>query len=167
MRAADPLRRELFNETFVTSLPQLLRYADRSSMAHSREVRLPFLDRRVAELAFSLPAGFLYRDGASKAVLRAAVRGAVPERILARRDKVGFEPPQARWLAEPAFRERIAEVLLDRRGARPRPVRRRGDRRGRPRRPVARQRRDLAGAQRRAVAARDGPARREGPQRSG
>ena len=113
MRAADPLRRELFAETFVTSLPQLLRYADRSSMAHSREVRLPFLDRRVAELAFSLPARFLYRDGASKAVLRAAMRGALPDRILARRDKVGFEAPQARWLAEPAFRERIAEVLLD------------------------------------------------------
>jgi asparagine synthase (glutamine-hydrolysing) len=113
MRAADPLRRELFTETFVTSLPQLLRYADRSSMAHSREVRLPFLDRRVAELAFSMPARFLYRNGASKAVLRAAVRQAVPDRILDRRDKVGFEPPQARWLAEPAFRTCIAEVLLD------------------------------------------------------
>jgi asparagine synthase (glutamine-hydrolysing) len=113
MRAADPLRRELYTEAFVTSLPQLLRYADRSSMAHSREVRLPFLDRRVAELAFSLPAGFLYRDGVSKAVLRAAVQGAVPARVLARRDKVGFEPPQARWLAEPAFRERIRDTLLD------------------------------------------------------
>jgi asparagine synthase (glutamine-hydrolysing) len=113
MRAADPLRRELLAESFLTSLPQLLRYADRSSMAHSREVRLPFLDRRLAELAYSLPAAFLYRDGVTKAILRDAVRGTVPERILARRDKVGFEPPQATWLAQPAFRNRIRDVLLD------------------------------------------------------
>ena len=71
-------------------------------MAHSREVRLPFLDRRIAELALSLPALFLYRNGVTKRVLRDAARGHVPESVLARRDKVGFEPPQARWLAEPA-----------------------------------------------------------------
>jgi asparagine synthase (glutamine-hydrolysing) len=113
-READPLRRELLTEAFVTSLPRLLRYADRSSMAHGREVRLPFLDRRVAEFAFSLPASFVLRDGVTKAVLRDAVRGAVPGQVLARRDKVAFEPPQARWLAEPAFREQICDVLLDR-----------------------------------------------------
>ena len=107
------MRRELVLQTFVTSLPTLLRYADRSSMAHSREVRLPFLDRRVAEFAFSLPAAFLCRDGVTKRILRDAVRGLVPEAVLARRDKVAFEPPQARWLSEPAWRERIASVLLD------------------------------------------------------
>ena len=94
------MRRELLLETFVTSLPTLLRYADRSSMAHSREVRLPYLDRRVAEFAFSLPPAFLCRDGVTKRILRDAVRGLVPEAILARRDKVAFEPPQARWLAD-------------------------------------------------------------------
>ena len=107
------MRRELLLESFVTSLPALLRYADRSSMAHSREVRLPYLDRRVAEFAFSLPASFLCRDGVTKRILRDAMRGLVPEAILARRDKVAFEPPQARWLAEPVWRERIAAVLLD------------------------------------------------------
>jgi asparagine synthetase B (glutamine-hydrolysing) len=113
MAAADPLRRELLSEAFITPLPHLLRYADRSSMAHSREVRLPLLDRRVAEFAYSLPAAFLYRDGASKAILRRALAGTVPDRILARRDKVGFEPPQAQWLCQPEFRERICDVLLD------------------------------------------------------
>jgi asparagine synthase (glutamine-hydrolysing) len=111
--AGSAMRRELLLESFVTSLPALLRYADRSSMAHSREVRLPYLDRRVAEFAFSLPASFLCRDGVTKRILRDAVRGLVPEAILARRDKVAFEPPQAQWLAEPAWRERIGEVLLD------------------------------------------------------
>src|SRR5947207_10677535 len=43
----SPIERELLREAFHTSLPGLLRFADRDSMAHSREVRLPFLDRRV------------------------------------------------------------------------------------------------------------------------
>jgi asparagine synthase (glutamine-hydrolysing) len=110
---SDPLRRELLREAFVTSLPQLLRYADRSSMAQSREVRLPYLDRRIADFALSLPADRLWSGGTSKALLRDAGRGAVPDAILARRDKVGFEPPQARWLREPGFRAHIGEVLLD------------------------------------------------------
>jgi asparagine synthase (glutamine-hydrolysing) len=110
---ASPLARELLRQTLFTRLPDLLRYADRSSMAHSREVRLPFLDRRIAEFALSLPAGFLYRDGLTKAILRDAVRGLVPQTILARRDKIGYEPPQARWFSEPAFVARICEVLLD------------------------------------------------------
>jgi asparagine synthase (glutamine-hydrolysing) len=109
----SPLRRELLTEAFDTSLPSLLRYADRSSMAHSREVRLPFLDRRVAELAFSLPASFAYERGTSKRILRDAGRGVVPDAVLERTDKVAFEPPQRRWLEEPVLREHVAEVLLD------------------------------------------------------
>jgi asparagine synthase (glutamine-hydrolysing) len=111
--AVDPLRRELLRESFETSLPELLRYADRSSMAHSREVRLPFLDRRIAELAFSLPPEFLYRDGTTKRIVRDAGRGLVPDSVLARQDKVGYEPPQRRWLERPAFRELVSELLLD------------------------------------------------------
>jgi asparagine synthase (glutamine-hydrolysing) len=108
-----PLARELLRQTFYTSLPELLRYADRSSMAHSREVRLPFLDRRVAEFALSLPAEFLYRDGMTKAVLRTAVEGIVPPGVLARRDKIGFEPPEDAWFAERNFMATISDVLLD------------------------------------------------------
>jgi asparagine synthase (glutamine-hydrolysing) len=95
-------------------LPPLLRYADRNSMAHSREVRLPFLDRRIAEFALSLPARFLYRDGASKAILRQAVAGVAPAQVLARPDKIGYEVPQARWFSEPRFVSLISDVLLDR-----------------------------------------------------
>jgi asparagine synthase (glutamine-hydrolysing) len=82
-------------------------------MAHSREVRLPYLDRRIAEYALSLPPEFLYRDGMTKMVLRDAVRELAPVEVLARRDKVGFETPQARWMHEPAWCARVAEVLLD------------------------------------------------------
>src|SRR6185312_611402 len=53
-------------------------------------------------------------DGVTKRILRDAVRGLVPDVVLARRDKVAYEPPQAGWLSEPRWRERIGEVLLDR-----------------------------------------------------
>src|SRR5205085_10484895 len=91
----SPINRELLRQTFHTSLPALLRYADRDSMAHSREVRLPYLDRRIAEFALSVPAEFLYREGATKAILREAVTGIAPAEALERRDKVGYEPRQA------------------------------------------------------------------------
>jgi asparagine synthase (glutamine-hydrolysing) len=110
---SSPLARELLRQTFKTSMPALLRYADRNSMAHSREVRLPYLDRRVAEFALSLPPRFLYRQGRTKAVLREAVRDLVPDVVLDRRDKIGYETPQAQWLSEPRFIERIREILLD------------------------------------------------------
>jgi asparagine synthase (glutamine-hydrolysing) len=114
-RTGSPLRRELLDEAFDVSLPALLRYADRSSMAWSREVRLPFLDRRIAELGLSLPASFVYRRGTTKRILRDVARGLVPDPVLDRTDKVGFEPPQQRWLAEAGLRRHIADVLLDRR----------------------------------------------------
>jgi asparagine synthase (glutamine-hydrolysing) len=108
-----PLRRELLRQAFATSLPELLRYADRHSMAHGREVRLPFLDRRVAEFALSAPAELLHWGGQRKQLLRDAARGIVPDPIIERRDKIGFEPPQARWLTAGRARSWIADVLLD------------------------------------------------------
>jgi asparagine synthase (glutamine-hydrolysing) len=111
--AGSPLRRELMRQAFHTSLPQLLRYADRDSMAHSREVRLPLLDRRIAEFALSAPPEYLIGAGQSKRILRDAVRDVVPASVLARRDKVGFEPPQARWLSTPAAMTLARDVLLD------------------------------------------------------
>jgi asparagine synthase (glutamine-hydrolysing) len=112
--SGHPLRRELLRQAFRTILPNLLRFADRDSMAHSVEVRLPFLDRRVAEFALSLPPRLLVRDGERKALLRDAFRDVVPAAILDRRDKVGYETPEARWFGEPAARARFGELLLDR-----------------------------------------------------
>jgi len=90
-----------------------LRFADRDSMAHSRELRLPFLDRRIAEFALSLPAEFLYRDGITKRVLRDAVRGLVPAGVLDKREKLAYQTPEESWFSTPAFVERAREVLLD------------------------------------------------------
>jgi asparagine synthase (glutamine-hydrolysing) len=109
----SPLRRELLTQAFHTTLPNLCRYGDRNSMAHSVEMRMPFLDRRVAEYALSLPPREVYRDGVTKRALRTALRGTVPDRVLDRREKVGYETPERRWFNEPAGRERIAQVVLD------------------------------------------------------
>ena len=67
-------------------------------MTHSLEARVPFLDHRLAELAFSLAARDLIRGGKSKFVLREALNGLLPETVRSRTTKLGFETPEARWL---------------------------------------------------------------------
>lgn len=80
-------------------LPALLRHADRNSMRFSIESRVPFLDRALSEFVLSLPEDWLVGpDGTSKRILRDAVSGLVPEAIINRRDKVGFETPEQDWL---------------------------------------------------------------------
>ncbi|MBI1202292.1 MAG: asparagine synthase (glutamine-hydrolyzing) [Rhodopseudomonas sp.] len=83
-----------------TVLPALLRYEDRNSMAVAIESRVPFLTPALADLAYSLPSDHLVDgNGTSKAVLRAAMRGLVPDEILDRKDKIGFATPDRQWAA--------------------------------------------------------------------
>ncbi len=90
----DLSREQLLN----TNLPALLHYEDRNSMAHSIEARIPFLDYRLVEFAYSLPDEFKTRDGQTKKVLREAIRDIVPERIRRRQDKMGFVTPEEQWM---------------------------------------------------------------------
>jgi asparagine synthase (glutamine-hydrolysing) len=99
------LRKILWWHTTRHGLVELLRYADRNSMAHSREVRLPFLDHNVVEFVFTLPDRFILRAGWTKWILRQAFRGVVPDAILNRVDKLGYEPPQQRWLGTRSWKE--------------------------------------------------------------
>jgi asparagine synthase (glutamine-hydrolysing) len=105
----ERLRRH--QELMLTSrgLPELLRYEDRNSMAHSLEARVPFLDHRLVELAFSLPGGELIRNGRTKDVLRRALDDLLPQSVAARRDKLGFVTPERRWFrgALGAFAEEV------------------------------------------------------------
>lgn len=78
-------------------LPHLLRYADRNSMRHSIEARLPFLDHQLVESAFGLNNRFKIRNGWTKHVMRVALAGLVPDNILWRKVKLGFEAPDAAW----------------------------------------------------------------------
>ena len=99
-RGYDILAERLYQDVFVHSLPALLRYEDRNSMAFSLEARVPFLDHRLVECVFSLPATCRVRDGWTKWILRQAMEGIVPEGIRWRRGKLGFATPEARWLRE-------------------------------------------------------------------
>jgi asparagine synthase (glutamine-hydrolysing) len=80
------------------SLPQLLRYADRNSMAFSRETRLPFLDNELVEFVSHLPDRALVADGWLKLILRQAGVGLIPPEVSWRADKVGYIAPLDRWL---------------------------------------------------------------------
>ena len=83
------------------TLPPLLRWQDRNSMAHSVESRVPFLTQSMTDFLLSLPEHYLLaKDGTSKSVFRRAMRGVVPDEILDRRDKVGFATPRETWLKE-------------------------------------------------------------------
>ena len=93
----DRLRNELVRWQTTTQLPEFLRYADRNSMAFSREVRLPFLDHRLVEYCFGLPADLLLRGATTKVILRESMRGIVPDEILDRKDKLAYAPPQTQW----------------------------------------------------------------------
>ncbi len=92
-----PLSRALAEDALEAHLPALLRYGDRNSMAHSREVRLPFCDHRIAEFALSLPPRHLMGEAETKRMLRRAIAGIVPEAVRTRWNKQGFLPPQPAW----------------------------------------------------------------------
>jgi asparagine synthase (glutamine-hydrolysing) len=89
-------------------LPELLRYEDRNSMAHSVEARVPFLDYRLVELAFSFASDELIRGGRTKDVLRRALVDLLPPAVVDRRDKLGFVTPERQWL-----RGRLGELAAD------------------------------------------------------
>jgi len=101
-RLGDELRANILE----TSLPALLRYEDRNSMAFSVEARTPFLDYRLVEEVRSWRAEDLISGGWTKAPLREAMRGVLPEHVRLRRDKLGFATPERRWLAALAPRVR-------------------------------------------------------------
>ncbi|HEY2073540.1 MAG TPA: asparagine synthase C-terminal domain-containing protein, partial [Gaiellaceae bacterium] len=94
----DRLRRQLHLTLTRRGLPELLRYEDRNSMAHSLEARVPLLDHRLVELAFSLPGDELIRRGETKSVLRRALGDLLPPAVARRRDKLGFVTPESRFL---------------------------------------------------------------------
>lgn len=109
-RFKGPLQGALYETLTRTMLPALLRYADRNSMAFSREVRLPFLDHRLVEFLFAIPAEQKMRGATTKLVLRNAISSIVPEEIRLRRDKLGFAPPEPLWLRGP-LQPWIDEIL--------------------------------------------------------
>ena len=109
----DRLRRQQQLVLSRRGLPELLRYEDRNSMAHSLEARVPLLDHRLVELAFSLPGDELIWRGETKSVLRRALADLLPPQVRERRDKLGFVTPESRFLRS-ALGELAADVFASR-----------------------------------------------------
>ncbi len=87
-RACSDMREELVD---------LLKTADRNAMSFSIESRFPYLDHRLAEYAMSVPAVYKIHDGWTKYLSRRAFQGLLNEKILWRKDKLGFPTPQLEW----------------------------------------------------------------------
>jgi asparagine synthase (glutamine-hydrolysing) len=89
----DLLRNRMLNELFHEAVPVILHEDDLNAMYYSVENRSPFLDRGLFEVCSRMPTRHLIRGGYAKAVLRDAVRGIAPERVLNNHRKVGFNAP--------------------------------------------------------------------------
>jgi asparagine synthase (glutamine-hydrolysing) len=115
---ADTLARLQDVDRAIYLVDDLLVKTDRMSMAHSLELRVPFLDPVVAELALALPPAARVRGFAKKRLLRSAVEPLVGREI-ARGRKKGFSIPAAAWLRgelEPFAREVLGADRLRRQG---------------------------------------------------
>lgn len=109
------LRRTVSEALLYNSLPMLLRYADRNSMAFSREGRLPFLDYDLVDFCISLPDYYYVRNGWQKWILRMAAGNTIPASIRWRADKVGYAAPLDHWLRGPLLEwghERVFDSAL-------------------------------------------------------
>jgi asparagine synthase (glutamine-hydrolysing) len=95
------LTSKLRESLFISGLQPLLRYGDRNAMRFSVENRVPFLTIPLVEFILSLPESYIVSDNAqTKYIFREAMRGIVPDVILDRTDKIGFETPIDHWLKQ-------------------------------------------------------------------
>jgi len=94
-------------------LPSLLRYADKNSMRHSIEGRLPFLDFQTLETALSINDQYKIKDGWTKYILRKAVEkdNILPNSIIWRKNKLGFDAPESTWID--SLNDHLSEVLYN------------------------------------------------------
>jgi asparagine synthase (glutamine-hydrolysing) len=110
-RANDDLAPYLWFDQRYYLPDDILNKADRMSMAHSLEVRPPFLDHRIVEFAATLPASFKIRGSRQKVLLKELMKDKLPASVL-RRKKVGFDIPAHDWLRG-CLRGLMQEALLD------------------------------------------------------
>jgi asparagine synthase (glutamine-hydrolysing) len=106
-----PVADALFLDAQLGLVDDMLHYSDRVSMAHSLEVRVPFLDHRVVELAATIPTAFKVKGGTTKYLLKQIARGLVPDRIIDKPKTGFFNLAVDRWLRA-QLEGRAADFLL-------------------------------------------------------
>ena len=106
----ETLNQRLYSDLTRYSIPCLLRYEDRNSMAFSLEARTPFLDHRLVEFCFALPFRLKISPPHTKLLLRKAMETWLPEPVLTRSDKMGYPTPASHWFRGP-LKEWIEELI--------------------------------------------------------
>lgn len=96
---ADQLERMIYQDLKLRLAELLLMRVDKITMATSVEARVPFLDRKLIEFAMTIPRELKYHNGQTKYILKRALRGVVPDRVLNRR-KQGFAAPINEWMID-------------------------------------------------------------------
>lgn len=105
----DNLNKTLFVSFHETILPTLLRNYDRTSMINGIEIRMPFMDYRLVQFAFSVGWRTKVRNGFSKNIIRDAMAPFMPDEITYRRGKIGFNAPILDWIKGP-YREMFLDM---------------------------------------------------------
>jgi asparagine synthase (glutamine-hydrolysing) len=96
---------------FEFKLEHLLKWEDRNSMWFSLEARVPFLDYRLVEKTLASNSELFIKNGMTKHILRESMKGILPEKIRMRKDKIGFETPEAEWFRSSAWQKIIMDIL--------------------------------------------------------
>ena len=107
----DNLDRHLRGQLEHYGFNQILHYEDHSSMAHSVEIRSPFIDYRLMEFAFRLPDAMKINMGVTKRVVRGAFKDRLPERIVGNRQKIGFNTPAGEWFRSPGIQTLLKDLF--------------------------------------------------------
>ncbi len=100
-------------ENLRISMVDLLHYEDRNSMAYSIETRLPFLDYRIVDFAFSLPHTYKIRGDQTKMLLHKIAGEILPAKVYNRQDKMGFSTPGQAWFQRKETGERIRHLFSE------------------------------------------------------
>lgn len=111
-RLPSALDNTLYWHIVEQSIPGLLHYEDRNSMAFSIEARVPLLDYRIVEFALALGASYKINGSWTKWILRKCASRILPPEVAWRRSKMGYPTPFGRWLRQDADRDPIRELIL-------------------------------------------------------
>ena len=111
MKGKDPVTKMQYVDMHLWLVHDILMKGDKMGMANSLEVRVPFLDKKVLELAQTLPLHYKVRAPKTKVALRGAAEKVIRSKT-AEKKKLGFPIPIRVWLKEDAYYNRVKEMFL-------------------------------------------------------
>ena len=111
VQGEDEVQRMQHVDLYFWLVGDILLKTDKMSMAHSLESRVPFLDKRVFNLAATIPTNMKVNAEQTKRPLRAAAQTSIPK-DWAQKEKLGFPVPVVSWLREPKYQEIVKQAFV-------------------------------------------------------